>query len=703
MTSVVERPVQTSADARSIVAPTVGERVAMIGLVVLSAIVGLGALPLLRGWTSIAAVSVTIALWQPRWAIAMLLAILPIFGNKPGTRQMQAIVLLGSCLNVGVALRALVSWPWPSPSASATPRSRDGRNPIFVILALWGVASLLTLSSLPLQQIWIDSVDTLHGAWNPSAYVSIWLKSPEIDPAYSLVSVILTWYAIALAFFIRREVLANSSAAVLFARGLLVGLVGTVVIGVLDFYALVDLRPVRELDPVVNIIGYQRLQSTFGHSGWLAEYLVMSLSYLMVVLIGSRSWRWATAAIVALLLLIEFGLILTYQRGGWISHVFPLVAIWLAIFSFSQQNREPLRATICRSMPKLLLAAPLTVLVASVIFVGVVKLGWFGSGGRFDVSSYLERATSLFDTSNRSMYLSTGLQLGTLHPVLGGGSEAFGFIYTQEYLRPGGMFYDGRPPMEWLYGSAHNVYLQTLTGKGIVGLALLLALLGYVVIGGFRILWTHDDLPRSTVLLMLAAIGSAVGFACYGVVQEVFYIQTLQYVMFATFAIAGALAEPWLQIRRRTVRLLWAGLAVTFLLHLAFEYGYPGRTRDRAFWQEAGRENRLLGITELDGSGTRFKWSGTRAFLYLPSSARVLSLPLRTLAPMPQTVEIQFQGRTIDRVTLADHAWHAYRYPLPAAPWYMRSHRLELIITPTWQPQGDPRQLGVMVGQYSWQ
>jgi len=187
------------------------------------------------------------------------------------------------------------------------------------------------------------------------------------------------------------------------------------------------------------------------------------------------------------------------------------------------------------------------------------------------------------------------------------------------------------------------------------------------------------------------------------VVQEVFYIQSIQYLIFATFAIAGSVAEPWLHIRARTVRWLWAALAVLFVLHLGFEYGYPGRMRERWFWQEAVREGSVLGITELDAHGNRFRWSGARAFLDLPCAARTMTVPVRSLSGVPQHVEILVNGRMIDRVALTDHGWRDLRYTLPRSPWYTRAHCVELRVDPTWQPPGESRQLGVMVGRYSWQ
>jgi hypothetical protein len=142
-------------------------------------------------------------------------------------------------------------------------------------------------------------------------------------------------------------------------------------------------------------------------------------------------------------------------------------------------------------------------------------------------------------------------------------------------------------------------------------------------------------------------------------------------------------------------------LAVLFVLHLAFEYGYPGRMRERWFWQNAVREGSVLGITEIDSHGTRFRWSGARAFLDLPCSAKTMTVPVRSVANVPQFVEILVNGRMIDRVALSDHNWRDLRYPLPRSPWYAHSHCVELRVDPLWSPPGESRELGVMVGRYS--
>jgi hypothetical protein len=77
-------------------------------------------------------------------------------------------------------------------------------------------------------------------------------------------------------------------------------------------------------------------------------------------------------------------------------------------------------------------------------------------------------------------------------------------------------------------------------------------------------------------------------------------------------------------------------------------------------------------------------------------------MPIRSLAPMPQTVTVSRDGRIVDRVSLTDHVWHELRYVLPADRSDERYVRFDLEVAPTWRPPNDPRELGVMLGTYRW-
>jgi hypothetical protein len=74
---------------------------------------------------------------------------------------------------------------------------------------------------------------------------------------------------------------------------------------------------------------------------------------------------------------------------------------------------------------------------------------------------------------------------------------------------------------------------------------------------------------------------------------------------------------------------------------------------------------------QMDASGRRFRWSGGHASLFVPSSARLVSIPLRAAfdspADPPVTVTITIDDRPADRLVLRDPEWHLSTIRLPAA------------------------------------
>jgi hypothetical protein len=82
----------------------------------------------------------------------------------------------------------------------------------------------------------------------------------------------------------------------------------------------------------------------------------------------------------------------------------------------------------------------------------------------------------------------------------------------------------------------------------------------------------------------------------------------------------------------------------------------------------------LLSVTsgmrpvEVDVSGRRFRWMGGHASLFVPSDARLVSIPLRTTfdpGDLPVTATISIDDRPVDRIVLTDSEWHLSTIRLP--------------------------------------
>ena len=89
---------------------------------------------------------------------------------------------------------------------------------------------------------------------------------------------------------------------------------------------------------------------------------------------------------------------------------------------------------------------------------------------------------------------------------------------------------------------------------------------------------------------------------------------------------------------------------------------------------------------QMDASGRRYRWMGGHASLFVPSDARLISIPLRTTfdAPgdPPVTVTIAIDDRPVDRVVLADAQWRLSTIRLPA-PGGRRVRRVDIRVDRT--------------------
>jgi hypothetical protein len=94
------------------------------------------------------------------------------------------------------------------------------------------------------------------------------------------------------------------------------------------------------------------------------------------------------------------------------------------------------------------------------------------------------------------------------------------------------------------------------------------------------------------------------------------------------------------------------------------------------------------------GSGIVYRWTSPHGFFHAPPKARRFEMMIRSIAPDPQTVTFQADGRVLDTVTLTDQSWVTVKGALPA-PDNPAANWLELHVNPSWRPRGEARVLGV--------
>jgi hypothetical protein len=178
----------------------------------------------------------------------------------------------------------------------------------------------------------------------------------------------------------------------------------------------------------------------------------------------------------------------------------------------------------------------------------------------------------------------------------------------------------------------------------------------------------------------------------YGVVQEVFYVHALQVLFFCSLGFVAAATQGLLTWPAAVRRTLWVLLAALFVIHLGYEYVYPGSTRlarspvvpQGLYWQER------------DEDGVPFRWTSSQAVFPVPDGATVFTLQVRSLAPTKQVVTVLLRGIPYGSYSLEGGEWRRLRFLLPASDRAHRSLQVEVSVTPTFESGG--RTLGIMVG-----
>jgi hypothetical protein len=680
-----------------------------------------GALALLvhpDGWTVLtlaAGLALAALAWlRPILAVALLLALAPICGHRPTTGPFVAFVVLTACAVPGWLARL-----WTRDRAAALDVLG---TPVGLALTGYVGASVLSLSSLPVYAP-ADIVDaaTLGEAIRllPGA-----LAAADVTAViYPVLTVVLTLHAAVAALTIavavsvkvggeaaRPPAPGRADAPLLVTGGILAGLVLTIAAGALDRLGFLDLRVLRATDPFTNLSGADRLQSTFGHAGWFAEYICFATPAILGLWLwppggeamadaaeaagrDPRGRRLRLIAAAGLLAVALVDIVLSYQRGGWITWAIVAAGVVAAIVRLAAGSGPAGRILPLRRLVAVGAAAMILAIAAGLVVVRV-------AGGPDAMDRFAARARTITQVSDRQAHVTAGLRLGGLLPILGGGSESFAMRYEQQYLRGGGAFYArGYSPLLNMYGSAHNVFAQTFAGKGAIGLIALVLVVLTSAAAAVRTLRRPDATPRARVVAMIA-LGMVAAFAIYGQVQEVFYVAPLQLTVFAACGLAAALAAPpgAADRSRRRLGIVAALLAAGLVAHVVHAYVVPGRLADEYRDREISRAGERLSAPVLDADGQYFQWTGARAVVTVPRQATELSFDLRQPGAAPRDVEVRFDGRTIDRVRLDDGQWRHVVYPLGRVKRLPR--RLEIVVLPS--RDGAPVDRGVEVRRIRW-
>ena len=247
-----------------------------------------------------------------------------------------------------------------------------------------------------------------------------------------------------------------------------------------------------------------RVAAGFGHPNELGGFLVVLLPFVVAGLLTARRGRWAFAAAAAL---GAYGVYASFSRGA-------LVGLVLVPFFFVRGRR-------------VLVLAPALALLLALTAPSLV-------GERF---ATLTQSGS--EVATRVDFWKTAAEIWQQSPVLGAGLGRFPQAYSESRL-PGRGFLPGtlsEPPPH-----AHNMLLQTAATEGLVGVAVLVAILGAAAALALTLRRSGD---RSTSIFGSAALAFLAAFF----VHNQFDVTLLEGTGIYVWALLGLIAGAWMQAR----------------------------------------------------------------------------------------------------------------------------------------------------------
>lgn len=311
-------------------------------------------------------------------------------------------------------------------------------------------------------------------------------------------------------------------------KGLVIGAIISCAIGVLDYYQLLNLDNFRNLDPLVNQGGQSRLQSVFGHPGWFAEFITVSIPYILYGFIH-QNHRSQKYLLLAALVLCEIGLILAQARSGWIVYPLTLMFCWIFFYYLNGETSKRIQVS-WRKTFAVLLSVPLTILVSVIVVAGANNLG--EKTVSKETQQLTDRAKRVLQLSDRTTPWMDGINVGLESPWVGVGYQAYRVHANILEWTPDTILRTSQIDRKKrnTYPTEHNFYITTFVSVGLIGLLLwgLLCFQTALVLVKDTIV---NKAPENIPYLL-----SLISFHIYGLAQSMQYIPVVWFLVFLPFA-----------------------------------------------------------------------------------------------------------------------------------------------------------------------
>jgi O-antigen ligase len=267
--------------------------------------------------------------------------------------------------------------------------------------------------------------------------------------------------------------------------------------GVIAFIGIIQQFPLSFLDnPIFND---NSSTSLFVHKNVFAGYLIFLIPLSGLIYLSNVSKLWKGIAGISFVLYLT-ALIFSGSRGGQIVGILELLAI-MGYLIYNSEDKEAINLVIGVAVSvALYLMIDLILKDLGVQVIRTSNLGLWGSehphsGGPWGQSL------------NRIIFWQGAWEIFKDHWLIGSGPLSFATLFPKYYLSVtpiinGQFLTSGAPP------HAHNLFAQTVSDSGLVGIGLILAFLAIFYFRVFQ-LFLHSSLKtRSTVFFLTLAVTS---------------------------------------------------------------------------------------------------------------------------------------------------------------------------------------------------
>lgn len=534
------------------------------------------------------------------------------------------------------------------------------------------------------------AVDLTPGQWRWAAVAEVWRDVASQVPAYvfmaqatqegrALPLLIALVDGLLCAFIVQQTVTRETRLRVL--RAAAAGAVLTAWCGFAQAWTGIGLQSAwTTFDP-----GITRINATFVDPNALASYYALTGPVLLALAFAASGWRrllWGAS-----FLTVAVAMVMTAGRTGLLSMGLAcLLLVWLAL---RRQLDDVDTSRLVRRHARRLVRQGL--LLFAVVVVLLVGAGTLFNVQHVQQTSYLHTWLYTFNlrqpadavAKGRIAVWQTVFAMVREAPVtgIGLGNAVEQFDRYRDQLGVASL-----PPSARL--SAHNTFLLVTSELGVLGLAAWLLMM-LTVAHGIR---APGNLPGGTRTTW-PALGLAAGLGGFALTML-----TGDRILLREDIVIGCTAAALACVESgRLPRWLRRAGWVIVLLALV---SWPVRVAWRPADLGTVPAPQGLYATQVGVRGDTYRWSGGYAVIFLSADTRRVTVPVRNLSPGVQHVRVFVDGRLAEARDIEPGAWVDLTYSFTHLPRQRRFHRLALEVSPTWQAPGDPRVLGVVIGDW---